>query len=181
MRELVEQGIVAPVAIALHHAIIGGAVPDPMLGGKSEPGAVDDDELARASGLLREMVDGLIDAGAIVAAPGPELLFDATDVHVARLLKGVFDRIDVTVAVIGEIAAHIRAASAKEMNVRNRAARELDPQGSAELSGQLQEVVNFWHAYMFARARQLETAIHGLGPTTNADESGAAARDGDET
>jgi DNA-binding transcriptional MerR regulator len=157
--ELVDQGVEAPVAIALQRSVSRGLTGDDPATARAR----DSDELAAASGLSPKKIEELLHAGVIVPSPGADPPFDGADLSIAKHLGVLLGHIPVDVEELAEIANHLRAASELEMRLRNRAVRSLDAAGSAQLSGQMQEWANLWHAYLFSRARQHEIAIHGLG------------------
>lgn len=158
--QLVDQGVEVPVAVALHRQVVQGLM---------EPADAVDKRftsagLARAAEIDSRQLDALVSAGVIIPAPGVHPPFDGADLQIARLFRDFVSHVPATIADLSEIAGLLKTASEKEMALRDRATGSMDPQAAAVLSGRMQEMVNLWHSYLFARLRQNEIAERGLGP-----------------
>ncbi len=160
---LIEQGVEAEVAVALHRAVHGGA------SGAADAENYSFEELAAAAGVSAERLRALVDVGALIPLPGSDRPFDATDLEMARIMVQAVDQMSLDLQEIGAIAQLLRTVSAREMALRNRISKGLDADTAARISGRLQEWANAWHAYVFARARLHDIAEHGLGIDPDSD------------
>ncbi|MEM6993099.1 MAG: MerR family transcriptional regulator [Myxococcota bacterium] len=159
--ELVEHGVDPSVALELHRGVVGPATS--AADWSTQDGARDVNELAERSGAPKKLLNALIRARVIAAAPGADPVFDSVDIHAAKMFSRVLAEIDAKPKELGAIASHIFAAVDGEMAIRNRATKDMEPQDAAVATSQLTDVANFWHAYLFMRARQHGIAMHGLG------------------
>ncbi len=170
--DLIDQGTEPSVAIILQRTITGVATIGMGAHDNWDSNATADtaEELAKLSGLSFELTIDLLRAKIILPSPGAEPVFNGADVHVARLLRKVFELVPTSVEEITAIARLIHEISARETDMHNRAVEQMGTQDSVKLGGQLQEVANFWHAYMFTRVRQIAIAADGLGPKSHSSQ-----------
>lgn len=154
--ELIRQGVEPEVALSLHRAVAGGLPAMP------EAGPMTRSELAQAAGTTQAIVEQLIERRILVPAPGSES-FDAADLEVLKVFCFVDAMLPGAIEIAAKIAELLRQASVLEMELRNQATAGQGAAQSAEISRQMQNAGNFWHAYLFARLRLHDITKHGLG------------------
>ncbi len=162
--ELISQGVEPNVALSLHRSVSNG-----LASKNASQVALTKRELAEKVGVSADLISDLVESGVLVPA-GTDEQFDSADVEVAGALALLEAMSPGSYRRAGEIATLIREASRKEMELRNEISAGQNSNVSAEISRQMQEWANFWHAYLFARYRLVEIATHGLGNVSDADE-----------
>lgn len=158
--ELVNSGVEPDVALALHRSVAGSA---------TRPGHAASrmslEEAAAAAGVTPGFVEDLVNRQIVAPVPGSDL-FDAADLETLGAMALLEGMVPGSIGEVEEIASLIRRASALEMALRNRTSKGQDTQAAAEISRQMQDWANFWHAYLFSRFRLADIAEHGLGETS---------------
>jgi DNA-binding transcriptional MerR regulator len=155
--ELVQQGVEAEVALSLQDKVF-----ERGLGADMEP--MDLKTFAVRLGVKPADVKALCAGDVLVplVADGRRQ-FDAIDLEIARMALMLQQMSPDGLAVAARIAAHIAKASRLEIGLRNSITRGRGAQEAAQVSARMQDWVNVWHAYLFARFRVREIAEHGLG------------------
>ncbi len=159
--ELIGQGVEPDVALSLHRSVAGGL---PAQG--QAPVSLTLEELAAKAGVNADFVNTLIERNILAPIPGHDR-FDAADLETLGAMALLEAMAPGSISKVGEIASLIRRASALEMALRNEASKGQTSQGAAEISRQMQDWANFWHAYLFARFRLADIEQHGLGETAD--------------
>lgn len=162
--ELVLQGVEPEVALSLQDKVFEGG-----LGADAAP--IDLRAFAERLGVRPAAVKALCEADILVPLmTNGKPQFDGVDLEVARMAISLQQMSAYGLAAAERIAGHIRKASRLEIELRNRITRDRKAQEAAQVSARMQDWVNVWHAYLFARFRVREIAEHGLGRT--ADDGG---------
>ncbi len=156
--ELVRQGVEPEIAISLHRSVNAHA---------SQAGTGTDEPMTRSdfidrAGIDESLLAQLLSLRIVVPVEGSDQ-FDQADLQVAVAVSQLLSLLPEGLSVVGKVASHIEQASAIEMSMRNAISGAMSDQHAAELSQQMQDWGNFWHAYLFARFRIAEIARFGLG------------------
>lgn len=155
--ELVGKGVEPEVALSLHRSVGAGAQ-----SAKTYEGVP---ALAKACGIDAAFVAQLIDARIVVPVGNmDEPSFNDIDRQIVATVSPFRALLPDVVDKMTEIAAMIRGISDLEMSMRNSAAGGTSAEQTAQISYHMQEFVNLWHAYLFARFRLRDIAEQGLGP-----------------
>lgn len=167
--ELVDSGVEPEVALALHRSVAGAAARPGYAASRKTL-----DEAAAAAGVAPGFIEDLVNRGIVAPVPGSGR-FDAADLETLGAMALLESMVPGAIGEVEEIAGLIRRASALEMKLRNRASKGQDTQAAAEISRQMQDWANFWHAYLFARFRMADITEHGLGETSPSSSQGGDA------
>lgn len=143
--QLVAEGVEPDVAVALERAVLGSA---PV----STEGSFTVGEAAREAGVEESWVRRLLELKLLVLVPGTDRL-DGMDVELIRVLRSMVSEAGLVLEDAADVSRRIRQLSEREMEMRNKSARNADAERTAEISLRLQEGVNVLHSYFFYRWR----------------------------
>lgn len=157
---LIMQGVEADVALALQERVFASGL-------SADGGLATREALAKRLGVKPPDIDALCRLNIVVPLMiNGESRFDALDAEVAGMAFTLRAMRADGLAVAGRIAGLIAEASRHEIGLRNAITVGRSSQEAAETSARMQDWVNLWHAYLFARLRVREVAEHGLGNTS---------------
>lgn len=154
---LVLQGVDPDIALALEGSVMARG-----FSGEGNPMPLA--AAAKAAGLAPSVFELLCGIGVLVPlqADGQET-FDTLDCRIAQMAAPLLAADRSAASEARKISRLISEASRREILLRNRLTLSMKSAAAAQLSMQMQEFANIWHAYLFSRLRMRDVARHGLG------------------